>query len=302
MLINCVLLFLIVLIAALVFEIWREVHHFKVTHYHVASKKLAGLQGEVKLLFLSDLHNCVYGKGNSRLLAAIRRENPDLILIGGDMLVGAEHADADPALAFVRRLPEICPVYYVKGNHEQRMEEAPEEYSASFEAYKKELVESGVCFVENSFRRIRLRGKLFTVYGLELPASTYKKFRKAAVTAEEIGRYLGRPGETGRKDGEEAYTVLLAHNPAYMDSYLEWGADLVLSGHLHGGLIRIPLLGGIVTPQGFLFPKYSGEMTREGERTVIVSRGLGSHTVNIRLFNTPEIVAVHLSGEDKGRG
>ena len=92
----------------------------------------------------------------------------------------------------------------------------------------------------------------------------------------------------------DQYTILLAHNPAYMDVYLEWGADLVLSGHLHGGLVRIPGLGGIVTPQGFFFPKYSGEMTREGEQTVIVSRGLGSHTLNIRLFNVPELISIHL--------
>ena len=82
-----------------------------------------------------------------------------------------------------------------------------------------------------------------------------------------------------------------------MSAYLSWGADLILSGHLHGGLVRIPVLGGIVTPQGFLFPKYSGEMTREGDQTVIVSRGLGSHTLNIRLFNVPELISVTLIPE-----
>ena len=92
----------------------------------------------------------------------------------------------------------------------------------------------------------------------------------------------------------DQYSEIARHNPAYMDAYLEWGADLVLSGHLHGGLVRIPGLGGIVTPQGFFFPKYSGEMTREGEQTVIVSRGLGSHTLNIRLFNVPELISIHL--------
>ena len=89
----------------------------------------------------------------------------------------------------------------------------------------------------------------------------------------------------------------MAHNPAYMDAYLEWGADMILSGHLHGGLVRVPVLGGIVTPQGFLFPKYSGEMTKVGDQTVIVSRGLGTHTLNIRFFNTPELVCICLGGE-----
>ena len=72
------------------------------------------------------------------------------------------------------------------------------------------------------------------------------------------------------------------------------GADLILSGHLHGGLVRCPGIGAVVTPQGFLFPKYSGEMRREGEQTIVVSRGLGSHTINIRLFNMPEVIAIEV--------
>ena len=71
-------------------------------------------------------------------------------------------------------------------------------------------------------------------------------------------------------------------------------ADLILSGHLHGGLVRCPGIGAVVTPQGFLFPKYSGEMRREGEQTIVVSRGLGSHTINIRLFNMPEVIAIEV--------
>ena len=82
--------------------------------------------------------------------------------------------------------------------------------------------------------------------------------------------------------------------PAYMDAYKKWGADLILSGHLHGGLVRCPGIGAVVTPQGFLFPKYSGEMRREGEQTIVVSRGLGSHTINIRLFNMPEVIAIEV--------
>lgn len=90
------------------------------------------------------------------------------------------------------------------------------------------------------------------------------------------------------------YSILMAHNPAYMDAYKKWGADLILSGHLHGGLVRCPGIGAVVTPQGFLFPKYSGEMRREGEQTIVVSRGLGSHTINIRLFNMPEVIAIEV--------
>ena len=79
-----------------------------------------------------------------------------------------------------------------------------------------------------------------------------------------------------------------------MNAYKAWGADLILSGHLHGGIVRIPGLGGVISPQAFLFPRYSGELTLEGDQTVIVSRGLGTHTIHLRLFNTPELVSISL--------
>ena len=158
--------------------------------------------------------------------------------------------------------------------------------------------------LENESIRVELGTSDLAIYGLELPSASYKKFKKTPLTSREISEYLGisenREGSyriNAGKQEKKCYKILLAHNPAYMDAYLDWGADMVLSGHLHGGLVRVPGLGGIVTPQGFLFPKYSGEMTQEGNQTVIVSRGLGTHTLNIRLFNTPELIALSLSGK-----
>ena len=92
--------------------------------------------------------------------------------------------------------------------------------------------------------------------------------------------------------------ILLAHNPAFSEIYKEWGADLVLAGHLHGGLVRVPGFRGIITPQLKLFPKYSGEMRKDKNQAVIVSRGLGMHTIKIRLFNKAEVVSVCLCGPD----
>lgn len=270
-------------------EVQRELHSFKVTHYHVTSRKLSGLNRPLTILFLSDLHNWRYGEKNERLLRAIENEHPDLILIGGDMLVGKKGTPYDTALDLIRRLPALCPVYYANGNHEQRMKEETEIYGDTYNIYKRKLEESGVIFLENDARRIRMGQTGISINGLELPCSVYTKFQKAQITEETISAMLGEP--------DRCYSILLAHNPAYMDAYLKWGADLVLSGHLHGGLIRLPLIGGAVTPQGFFFPKYSGEMTREGEQAVIVSRGLGTHTINIRFMNTPELISIHLDAE-----
>ena len=108
---------------------------------------------------------------------------------------------------------------------------------------------------------------------------------------EEIEERVGeRSGDT--------YRILMAHNPAYMDVYWEWGADLVLSGHLHGGVVRLPLVGGVITPQMQLFPRYSGDMYKGKDgQSCVVSRGLGTHTVNVRLYNMAELVSLTFVGK-----
>lgn len=282
-------LILVLLVSAV--EIYRETHHFRVRKYGIETKKILEKQNRVKLIFLSDLHNCIYGNENDELYEAIRAERPDMILIGGDMLVGREGSSPQVAFDFVKRLPQICQVFYANGNHEQRVKENTEVYKDTYKRYKNGLEQYGVCFLENESKRIEKNGNFFDIYGLELDSSVNRRFTKANVTAKTVEKRIGRK--------EDHYSILMAHNPAYMDAYKEWGADLILSGHLHGGLVRCPGIGAVITPQGFLFPKYSGEMRKEGEQTVVVSRGLGSHTINIRLFNMPEVILIELREKDK---
>lgn len=288
------IIFLFILIAGglLGLEIYRELHHFRVTHYTIESQKFKGFSRDLNLIFLSDLHNRVYGEKNELLLQAIRNEKPDLILIGGDMLVGKEDASYDIALDFTSQLPEIAPVLYATGNHEQRMRETPEIYQASYADYRQQLKDRGVLFLENGSCRIEAGTVLLEISGVELPSASYKKLKKLPIRASDIAEYLHKDSVSVTEDS--VYRILLAHNPAYMNAYKGWGADLILSGHLHGGVMRLPGIGGVITPQAFLFPKYSGEMTKEGEQTIIVSRGLGTHTINIRLFNQPEVVSICL--------
>lgn len=288
------IIFLFILIAGglLGLEIYRELHHFRVTHYTIESQKFKGFSRDLNLIFLSDLHNRVYGEKNEPLLQAIRNEKPDLILIGGDMLVGKEDASYDIALDFTSQLPEIAPVLYATGNHEQRMREKPEIYQAAYADYRQQLKDRGVLFLENGSFRIEAGTVLLEISGVELPSASYKKLKKLPIQASDIAEYLHKDSVSVTEDS--VYRILLAHNPAYMNAYKGWGADLILSGHLHGGVMRLPGIGGVITPQAFLFPKYSGEMTKEGEQTIIVSRGLGTHTINIRLFNQPEVVSICL--------
>ena len=125
-----------------------------------------------------------------------------------------------------------------------------------------------------------------TIYGSEIDKYFYKRFTIPEMDSEYLTRLLGSP-DPG------TYTILLAHNPDYFPRYAGWGADLVLAGHIHGGIVRIPFWGkGLLSPNVRFFPRYDGGVYREGDSTMILSRGLGIHTIPFRLFNPAEVIVI----------
>lgn len=280
-----------ILLCLCIAEWIREVTTFQVTHYAISSPKLQNIEDEQKILFLSDLHSYTYGRGNQKLLEAIRRQNPALILIGGDMMIGIEDAKTEVAEELVLQLAKEYPVYYANGNHEQRMKLYPELYGTVYEEYRERLIRGGVHFLENESADLMLENVPLRLYGLEIPAECYGKWRKTSLSLEEVQARIGQAPI-------DAYGILLAHNPKFMETYLKWGADLVLSGHLHGGVVRLPKLGGVISPQGILFPRYSGEHTKAKEQDVVVSKGLGVHTIRVRFLNPAELIVLHLKADN----
>lgn len=278
---------ILLLIAGVFAEVERELHTFCITRYEVLSPKWNG-EKSGKIIFLSDLHNHEYGLHNKKLIDKIKMENPELILIGGDILVGKEDISYESAAKFVEAICKIVPVYYANGNHEQRMKEKPEKYGDAFVKYKKRLLDAGVCFLENESAEVELDGNKLSLTGLELRMEVYEKMKTHKVTKDDIAQKVGSAKQ-------EEIQILLAHNPEYMEAYQAWGADITLSGHLHGGLICLPNGKSVITPQFHLFPKHAGEMKVKGNQTAIVSRGLGTHTVNIRLFNPAELIVFQIS-------
>lgn len=275
-----------------VIEWMREIHSFKMTHYHIASKKLKGLKRERKVILLSDLHNCCYGNNNDKLLDAIAKETPDYILVAGDMLVGKPDESTKIAEEFMSCLTKICDVYHANGNHEQRMKEFKNLYGDSFFDYQSTIEQAGVQCLSNTRVVLEWDGIPVNIFGLELPHQKYKKFQKQSLNVEEVKDYLG--------DVESpSYNIMIAHNPTFMDTYLKWGADLVASGHLHGGVVRIPFIGGLISTQFVLFPKYSGEMKKVGDAIAVVSKGIGIHTIKVRLLNPAEVVVMHINGMEE---
>lgn len=284
---------LIVTVFLLIFLEWmREIRTYKITRYKVSSKKLNGIKRERKIIFLSDLHNYCYGKNNEKLINTIKREQPDYILVAGDMVVGKPGVSTKVAEDLMVQLPAICPVYYANGNHEQRMQEFPSIYGDSFEQYKNIVENAGVQWLSNKKISKIWDGVPVEIYGLELPNKKYKKFMTHSFLDKDVTEALGDANK-------EVYDILIAHNPVFVDSYLDWGADLVLSGHFHGGVVRLPIIGGVITPMFSIFPKYSGEMTKVDDATVVVSKGLGLHTIKVRLFNPAEVVVMHINGTEE---
>lgn len=289
--IKIILIIVAVFIVYCLIEMIRELRDFRVTKYRICSQKLNGIKREKKIIFLSDLHNRMYGEENERLLESIRNQHPDLILIGGDMLVRKDGNSYDKTVHFLAKLPGICPVYCANGNHEQKLKELPDKYEQSYEEYKKALTASGIHMLENASETVKLEEVPVKLSGLEIPLGAYARFGKKELSLKEITDRIGEHGDD--------YQILLAHHPGYMKEYLAYGADLILGGHYHGCVVQLPWIGGVISTNFTLFPKYSWGIYPEGEQTAVVSRGLGTHSVPLRLWNWPELIVLELSGNER---
>lgn len=234
-----------------------------------------------KIIQISDLHSKAFGKDQQGIVQIIKNANPDIIAITGD-LIDSRHFDAEASMSLVRQAVKIAPVYFVSGNHEER--------SGKYPLLKKALEDAGVIVLENDSSEIAVGGQSIFIAGIDDSAQgreTYGEADSLGLTLKKM-KAAGEPG---------AFRLLLVHRPEMLARYARYGFDLILSGHAHGGQIRLPFLGGLVAPgQGF-FPRYSSGVYRENRSVMVVSRGLGNSLFPQRIFNRPEIVEVTLIGD-----
>lgn len=285
---------LVILIAVLVIWSYIENHIFTVHTYRIKDEKIPqGFRG-CRFLYLVDLHNTSYGRYNMRLKRAIEKQKPDYVLIGGDFLSRADR-DFDAAIDMLAFLSQRYPTYFVNGNHETRMKQHGEMYHNVYPDFYAMAKGLNCCFLSNESCYLNRQGQRIVVDGLELPEEYFKKFDFRELPLEEMTKALG-------KCSSDEYHILLAHSPNYFDTYAKWGADLTLAGHNHGGMARIPFVGGVLSTQAGLFPKYTKGLYHKDGKKMIVSAGLGSHTIKVRYFNPPELLLLTLSGEgDSGK-
>lgn len=262
-------------------------NRFVVSEYTFRDKRI---RRKTRAVVLADLHNKQYGKNNERLVDAIRTCQPDYILVAGDLLTAKPGASMDIAIHLLEELSKDYPIYYGNGNHEHRLRLYPETYGEMAKEYREALEHLGVRLLTNT--HVDLRDIGITVYGSEIDRFYYKRFKVQKMELDYLNSILGQPSE-------DNYNILLAHNPDYFPQYAAWGADLVLSGHVHGGMVRIPVLKkGIVSPNVRLFPEYDGGLFKQDKSVMLLSRGLGMHTIPIRLFNPGELLVIDFEPEE----
>lgn len=273
--------------------ILRHMKNFRIVKYQIPVDKKKYCSAErLRIVLLSDLHNQRYGRKNEILVREIDRLKPDLVAAAGDMFTPEEGRTEHVALNLMETLAERYPVCYGIGNHEYIMKLDTDFFGVRYERYARGLRKAGVLLLENEYADITLKGLPIRIYGLQIPWRFYRRFSYRRLSVEEMKKYLG----TGT---QERYKILLAHNPMCFSAYEKWGADLTLSGHLHGGFIRPPLLGGVISPQCVPFPKYDRGIFEKNGHYLAVSAGLGSHANLPRLGNPAELVLLELIPQSK---
>ncbi len=263
------LIILLLIVVALLIFIWYENNHIVVTEYSVSNTKINEALLGYKIVQISDFHNATFGgRDNSVFLDKIESLNPNIIVITGD-LVDSNHTNIDISLTMVSGLTKIAPVYYVTGNHEYWLSESDRQ--KLFDG----LVVAGAVILNNEAKEISVGDLSFILVGLD-------------------DKHLYDDTLMDILDSHDELNIVLAHEPQYINYYSRNGADIVLTGHAHGGQFILPILGPVVAPDQGLWPALTEGMVCEGETTMVISRGLGNSVIPVRLFNDPEIVVVNI--------
>ena len=272
---TAVLLVLTALLAA-GFLLWGNCS-LQTTETALVSPALPPAFDGLRIVELADLHGRVFGRGSRRLLAAVRRAEPDLICIDGDLF--DEHTDLAMLPPLLRGLCAIAHVYYVTGNHEWRV--------PGLRGILAQMRACGVTVLQDDWRVLRRGEDALIVAGTDDPCGPAERKTPAELIAD-----------IRAEAGEAAFLLLLTHRNDQLPQWSALGVQAVLAGHCHGGVVRLPFVGGLFGTDRRLFPAWDAGLYRQGETALYVSRGLGYTNVHFRLFNRPEVAVIVLRRGD----
>lgn len=269
-----ILLTVLALAAAVLFVYWGNTALQICRFDPVLSALPEGFDG-CRIVVLSDLHGAEFGEDNQALFSSVAAESPELIFFLGDLVDEYRTLPADYAETVAEGLSAIAPTYYITGNHEWAAADVPN--------LKRRLSEHGVTVLDNKFLTLERNGDRIVLAGIDDP-NGYADQKSPAQVAREVYAAWGDP-----------FWLLLAHrNDRFLGEYSLLGADLVLSGHGHGGVIRLPFTDGLLSTNRTFFPSYTAGLYRENGSVLFATRGLGNVGRIFRLFNRPEIAVVTL--------
>jgi len=231
----------------------------------------------MRVVLIADLHSHVYGRNQNTLISKIKSQNPDIILLAGD--IADDEVPIDGTRFLLEGIQDIAPIFYVSGNHEY--------WSGDIENIKHTIRSYGVTVLEYDYKEITVNDISIIVAGIDDPDWIKYEKNNAKKSMDESFKELAFKNQ---------FKILIAHRPEQIELYKKYPFDLVVSGHTHGGQIRIPfLLNGLIAPNQGWFPKYAGGMYKHGVITHIVSRGVSFNPRLPRVFNPPEIVVIDIS-------
>ncbi|MCD4817793.1 MAG: metallophosphoesterase [Candidatus Cloacimonetes bacterium] len=260
------LLFSITIIAS----IYLGNNWIQITTYNITSSKLPNDFHDFKILQISDLHNKKFGKDNNILTNNIKKIKPDIILITGD-LIDYKKSDINIAIKLISQIKEIAPIYFVNGNHEW--------WSGKAKKLENKLIEENVTILNNKIISISRGKSEIVLIGVDDPEGF-----------SSHNEYINKLKELSN----EKFSILLSHRAEDFALYVKNNYDIVFAGHAHGGQIRIPFIGGLVSPNQGFFPEFTSGIHEKGNTRMIISRGLGNSIIPVRIFNRPELVVVNI--------
>lgn len=239
-----------------------------------------------RIMHISNLHNCNFGKNQQHLIELTKKLPLNYIFMTGD-ICDEHHKKIDSALNFLEGICDMAPIYYVTGNHEWCKKDMG---AALFLGMKR----FGVHVLDDQMIELEKNGDCIQLIGMDDPycPRSGKKHECDRVRTEFYIQELKHICKKRKK----IFTVLLSHRPELIDFYAKAKINLVFAGHAHGGLVRIPGIGGIIAPHQGWFPRYTEGIIRKGNTKMVISRGLGNSGLFFRIRNNPEIILAVLDG------
>ncbi|MGJ0845603.1 metallophosphoesterase [Tissierella praeacuta] len=270
----------VIIVLLIIFTLLGFYNGLVTRKYTVKTDKFLGNQS-IRIVLISDLHSHIYGKNQSKIANKIKKQNPDIIALAGD--IADDMVPIEGTELFLKAIKDIAPVFYVTGNHEI--------WTGEVDNIKEIFRSFNINVLENDYKEVNINGIKLVIGGVDDPYIIRYKRLKSDWHEEIYEAFLNI-------DSSSSYNILLSHRPEEVNLYNSLSFDMVLSGHSHGGQLRIPfILNGLFAPDQGFFPKYAGGLYEHENYTHVVSRGVSFNPRLPRIFNPPEIVVIDIQGK-----